>query len=174
MLRSLVLGECMLVAEAVMLTRLYHQLPMAEMVTRAQSYVRAIERECCVRDGISLPTVPSGVRLKVMLCYVSLAGIVSRMGGDQSERVRAGSVVFDWKDFSTYHQFEFPDETTYEPLYLDTSEESPVADRRRVQEVIAFLNDELNLVEINGPRKMVAQVYFAEAYQKVDEAQRST
>ena len=169
MLRALVLGRRVVASEMVMLTRSGHQGPMLEMVARAEQYVQIIEREYAQRDGLP-PPVPSQVQLKVLLPYASLDCIAERLTANQEERRQSGSIVFDWRGmFGGYSQFEFPDASTYEPLYLDTSDESAAANEARLAEILAFLKDELDLKVLNSDRRLQAQEYQRQIFARIQQ-----
>ena len=97
------------------------------------------------------------------------------MKGDQAERLDSGSFEFGWPDlYNSHSQFEFPDQTTYEPLYLETSDESAAAEAKRFQEIREFLDDRLDQETVNRERKPVAESYHRRAMELILAARNKT
>ncbi len=160
-LKSLVTGSPNVCAEALMLTRKDHQAPLASIVERAQMYVRSIEKEKGGNESVD-------VRLKVLFLYSTPGMIQDRLNRDQSERKLTSTPVFDLKGmWGAYSQFEFPDESTYTPLYLDTTDESLEAHQSRMNEIAAFINNEPLDGEEQAQRKQEAEKYFMEMHKLV-------
>ncbi len=136
MLRELVLGARTLLTETVLLTEDGHQLPMLEMVKEAREYVQSIEREYAERDHT--PGLPIGqVSLRVILFHCSLECTerrIARAGG----QARAFSPILNLVAMrGALTQFEYP--RAYVPLIVDTSDESPSAERARLEEMQVFI-----------------------------------
>ena len=160
-LEYLISGSRIVVSEATMLTREMHQKPIVEMVSKAEQLIQTIEREYCLRDNLPVPASPAIVQLKVVLCYASLKCVANRISSSQQERKCTGASVFDWIGMANgYSHFEFPDPLlSYEPLYLDTSDESDEANQSRIREVLAFIHNGFDLKKVNSRRKESAMEY---------------
>lgn len=156
-LRHMVLGAEKVVTEAVMLTRDNHQRVFVELTKKAEHYVRTIEAEYAERDGVSIPKTPFSVNLKVILCFASPEIIERRANHLSEERKGDLAPVSTLKGtWNAYRQFEFPDETTYEPLYINTTGESDGAGQVRMSEILAFITDNAVDPILNKARRELA------------------
>ena len=140
-LEKIVLGASMVVTEAVMLTRNDHQKPFVDLIAEANRYRSSIEIEASVRDETPAPQLFSSVHLRVILAYADAETIRLRATqGSSADRLAAASSVFDLLGArNAYIGFEFPDSSTYSPLYINTSASSDAATRVRLGEVRAFV-----------------------------------
>ncbi|MDP2676846.1 MAG: AAA family ATPase [bacterium] len=156
-LRLLILGKASIVTEAVMLTREVHQGAFVELTKKASEYIKAIEAEYAQRDGFSIPEIPSSVNLKVILCFANAKTIEQRASNRSEARKKDLAPVNTLKGtWNAYRQFEFPDKTTYMPLYIDTSDESDEAENVRMIEILTFIIDNALDPILNKMRRMAA------------------
>jgi hypothetical protein len=138
MLRELVLGAETLLTETVLMTERDHQVPMLDMIKRAEEYVQAIERELAERTHTLVP-IPTKVNLRVILLHCSLDCTNRRIERARGQE-RAYSPISTLLGMeSTITQFEYPG--VYTPLIIDTSDESPGAEHARLGEMRGFITD---------------------------------
>ncbi len=145
-LEALVLGAPMVATEAVMLTEKGHQKPFLDMVARADAYVKAIEAEARVRDELPEPATPSSVKPKVVLLYAATEVIVDRANRSMEERRKSNASIFDLTGIrGALEQFEFP--LLYQPLLIDTSDESELGLGKCLVEIDSFILETLEQSE---------------------------
>ena len=160
-LRSLILGTGTVIVDSVMLTIEQHQLPILEMLARAEKYIQEINRE----RGIG----PTAIHLKVILCFSTPEVIESRaLHTSQDDRKKYLSPVFDLSGMRrAYDHFEFPNASTYEPLYLDTSDTSTEAQPKRLGVIDEFVQKEIVNKALNESQKQTALTSYQAMYSKI-------
>jgi hypothetical protein len=162
-MKQLITSESDIVAEAVMLTRRDHQLPMVEIVDRSRGYLERIAEE----RGVDKPKV----NLRVVFVYARPEVIMDRMSRNQEERLATHSPVFNLSDmWGAYSQFEFPDGGGYTPLYLDTSDEGTEADDARLREIESFVDGQVLFPEEQSRRRSEAKMCFSRMFSMVKES----
>lgn len=175
-LRSLVLGAKIVLVDSVMLTRLNHQKPMIEMIARAQQYVQAIELE--KENQVAAPSSQAPIiRLKVLLCFATPEVLESRLLSLESQdRIREDfGPLLDLRGiWGAYQYFEFPDTSTYEPIYVDTSDVSPRAQHKRMAGIDKFFREGVIDVALNESSKQKALDSYQVMYAKVQAAAGSS
>ena len=127
-LEELILGAELVLTEAILLTEEGHQKPFLEMLERADNYVQVIEQEYAKRDNARTPDSPSMVFGRVILFHASLAATerrIERSSADLQGLYGAVSVL------------EYP--KLYQPLVVDTSDESGPVHARQVEEIQDFV-----------------------------------
>ena len=165
-LKRFVLGAPAVLTEAVMLTRRLHQRPMVALVKEASQYVATIEREAAVRDERAAEL--HSVELRVILCFASPQAVHARIDGSQEERVRSHASVHNLKSMRlAYDRFEFPNRSTYVPLYLDTS---AGVNADNLEEVCAFIQGAPIDLQKNLTQKKAALDSFHQLHADIQSA----
>lgn len=137
-LRALVLGAGIVFTELVMLTRADHQQPFMSMIGRANTYVQAIEREYAQRERRD-PRERS-VIARVVLLHCSVHATKRRAERSERDGAQSDRLVTSLRGIkNAVLQFELP--TLYEPLYVDTSDETPTADAERYTRIARFIQE---------------------------------
>lgn len=153
-LHSIITTQSNLAIEAVMLTRKDHQAPMHSIIESAKLHLKSIEEEKNIKNTTK-------VTLKVLLLYSNPRIILDRISRDQTERMKTNSPIYDIKGmWNAYSQFEFPNGGLYEPLYLDTSDETDAACESRLMEIREFIYDgHISEIEQNLRKKEARKSY---------------
>ncbi|KKW24242.1 MAG: hypothetical protein UY68_C0002G0018 [Parcubacteria group bacterium GW2011_GWF2_52_12] len=137
-LEQLVLGAELVLTEAILLTEEGHQKPFLEMLERADNYVQVIEQEYAKRDNARTPDSPSMVFGRVILFHASLAATERRIERSSADRRESNAAVFDLQGlYGAVSGLEYP--KLYQPLVVDTSDESGPVHARQVEEIQDFV-----------------------------------
>ena len=132
--------------EMVMLTHESHQLPFVKIINSARCYLQKIEVEECEKSGVTKPADPINVDPRIIYFYCDLDAVRRRIKCRTEELERLGNRFnVDVVNFNGYinaaRQMELP--IHYEPLYLDTSNESPEAQEKQEKEILEFFSGEM-------------------------------
>lgn len=123
--------------EMVMLTRKYHQEPFVEMIRDTQRQLRLIEPEQVAQGRKAISGLPCFVNLNVVLLYCDVETVRKRITKRAASLNTGNSPIIDMAGvYDTALQFEMPE--SYYPLLINTSDESPKAEQKRLQEITAF------------------------------------
>ena len=153
-------------SEMVMLTRKDHQKPLVDMVIDTKRYLQCIHDEERVPMNNTLK--PSDLDLRVILFFCDTDAVVRRIqyrNNNIKEEGRGGLFRITWEQWVDHMQeFEIP--VDYEPLLIDTSDESLNGIARNQMEALRFLSGEPVDENINNQRRKKLQAIIDGARQK--------
>src|SRR3989338_8199905 len=156
--------------EMVMLTREAHQRPFVEMIKSASFYLQSIEKEEAEQAGWSMPELSVEVDFRCIYFYCDLETVRRRINYRLREIETVGNItnasVFDFEGYLRgARQIEVPP-IGYVPLYLNTSDESPVGLARQRTEVLSFLDGNM-LSEGETEKRKIESVKILEQARKL-------
>lgn len=158
---QLIIDEAPLIlVELPMLSRKNHQEPFVQMIRETEWFIQEIEKERADKEGRALSELTT-VALRVVLLYCSPQKAHERLPRRRDGADATNTIVFDEDQYlSIATRFELPDEKTYVPLPVNTTDD----DKERIlQEVLDFLNGRLLDQELTEKRLGQAQQYLNEA-----------
>ncbi|OGN02472.1 MAG: hypothetical protein A2655_01985 [Candidatus Yanofskybacteria bacterium RIFCSPHIGHO2_01_FULL_43_42] len=123
-----------------MLTKEGHQKPFMQMIQETEEILIRIEVESALKNLRIVPAVVTPINVRALWMDCDLEATRRRLQARQSSHSVVASDVLDIKVFEHGRKrFEPPDGEYYPYLRVDTSDESPEADRKRLVEIFDFV-----------------------------------
>ncbi len=159
--RIIVDGASQILLDMPMLTRENHQEPFVRMVEETNRYLEIIEPERAALENKTLDPSLCTVKLNVVLLYCSLNRVRDRIERRKRDANYADSILRMEGVLRMGSQFEMPE--AYEPLLINTTDESEEAEKGRMSEILTFfLRGEKPSQEIVRGRMLEAQAFLDE------------